>query len=149
MTKTPALTMELRRLMEETMRRSMKGMLAFARDRNISFSQIAILMHLHYQEKSTVSDIAEKLGTTSAAASQLIKKLEQDHLIRRHEGTDDRRIRQIELGRDGRKLVNALIETRFRWVDDFSSSFDAEKADRILLSIQELTEMFKRHDANL
>lgn len=81
MTKTPALTMELRRLMEETMRRSMKGMLAFARDRNISFSQIAILMHLHYQEKSTVSDIAEKLGTTSAAASQLIKKLEQDHLL--------------------------------------------------------------------
>lgn len=131
------------------MRRSMKGMLAFARDRNISFSQIAVLMHLRYHEKSTVSDIAEKLGTTSAAASQLIKKLEQDHLIKRLEGTDDRRVRQIELGSDGRELVNALIETRFRWLENVSLSVDSEKADRILFSIQELTEVFRQHDANL
>ena len=141
MTQTTALSQELRKLTEGIMRQSMKGMLAFARDRNISLSQISVLMHLYYTGKSSVSDIAKKLGMTSAAASQLIKKLEQEHLVQRYEGTDDRRVRQIELGVPGRELVNAFIETRFQWLDDFSIQISNAKANKILSSIHELTEM--------
>ncbi|CAG1014112.1 hypothetical protein ANAEL_04892 [Anaerolineales bacterium] len=144
MTKPTILSKELRRFIEEAMRQSMKGLLAFARDRNISFSQISILMHLHYNGKSSVSNIADKLGTTNAAASQLIRKLERDHLVQRHEGTDDRRVRQIELGEHGRKFVDAMIATRFHWLDDLALLIDSEKGSQILLSIHELTEMIQQ-----
>jgi len=143
-TKAATLSNELRKFMEETMRQSMKGLLAFTRDRNISFSQISILMHLYYKGKSNVSDIAEKLGTTNAAASQLIRKLELEHLVRRYEGTDDRRVRQIELGEHGKKLVDDMIATRFHWLDDLALLIDNEKSGQILLSIHELTEMIQQ-----
>lgn len=144
MTKAAALSNELRKFMEEAMRQSMKGMLAFTRDRSISFSQISILMHLHHKGKSSVSDIAEKLGTTPAAASQLINKLEQDHLVQRHEGTPDRRIRQIELEKSGREFVEALIEMRFHWLDEVSLQVEDEKIDQLLSSIRELTEVVQK-----
>lgn len=143
MTKAATLSKELRRFMEEAMRQSMKGMLAFTRDRNISFSQISILMHLYYKGKSSVSDIAEKLGTTNAAASQLIKKLEQEHLVKRYEGAPDRRVRQIELEKSGRKFVEAMIETRFHWLDDISLQIEDERVDQILGSIRGLAEVMR------
>ncbi|HMN00455.1 MAG TPA: MarR family transcriptional regulator [Anaerolineales bacterium] len=143
MTKAATLSKELRRFMEEAMRQSMKGMLAFTRDRNISFSQISILMHLYYKGKSSVSDIAEKLGTTNAAASQLIKKLEQEHLVKRYEGAPDRRVRQIELEKSGRKFVEAMIETRFHWLDDISLQIEDERVDQILGSIRGLAEAMR------
>lgn len=143
MTKAATLSKELRRFMEEAMRQSMKGMLAFTRDRNISFSQISILMHLYYKGKSSVSDIAEKLGTTNAAASQLIKKLEQEHLVKRYEGSPDRRVRQIELEKSGRKFVEAMIETRFHWLDDISLQIEDERVDQILGSIRGLAEVMR------
>ncbi|MBI3163829.1 MAG: MarR family transcriptional regulator, partial [Chloroflexi bacterium] len=98
----------------------------------------------YYKGKSNVSDIAEKLGTTNAAASQLIRKLELEHLVRRYEGTDDRRVRQIELGEHGKKLVDDMIATRFHWLDDLALLIDNEKSGQILLSIHELTEMIQQ-----
>ena len=144
MTKPAILSKELRRFMEEAMRQSMKGLLAFTRDRNISFSQISILMHLHYKGKSSVSDIAHKLGTTSAAASQHIRRLEHDQFVKRHEGSPDRRIRQIELEKSGREFVEALIEMRFHWLDEVALQIEDERVDQILSSIRELTEVMRR-----
>lgn len=69
------------------MRQSMKGMLAFAREQNLSLPQINVLIHL---------------------------------------------------------LVESLIETRFQWLDDFSLLINTKKANQILLSISELTEVIAR-----
>lgn len=138
------LSQELRKLAEGFMRQSMKGMLAFARERNLSLPQINVLMHLHYKEKCSVSDIAKNLGISNAAASQLVKKLEQERLVQRHEGIIDRRIRQIKLADNGRRIVESLIESRFQWLDAFSLLINSKKADQILLSVSELTEVISR-----
>ncbi len=144
MTKAAAVSNALQKLIESMMRKSMGGMLAFARDRNMSFTQLAALVHLHYKGASSVSDIAKRLGITNAAASQLLRKLEDDDLLQRCEGADDRRVRQVKLGNKGRELVEALIESRFRWLDDFSRLIDDDKADQILCSIQALTETMRQ-----
>jgi len=73
-------------------RQSMKGLLAYVRNLDLSMTQVNVLLHLFYKDNCSVSDLAGKLGFSNAAASQLVKRLEQGNLIQRHEGKTDRRI---------------------------------------------------------
>jgi DNA-binding MarR family transcriptional regulator len=127
-------------------RQSMKGLLAYVRNLDLSMTQVNVLLHLFYKDNCSVSDLAGKLGFSNAAASQLVKRLEQGNLIQRHEGKTDRRIRKIELTNDGRSIAEALIETRFAWLSDLAASFTSEQTHRISLALEELTDAALRKE---
>jgi len=48
------------------------------------------------------------------------------------------------LADNGRGIVESLIESRFQWLDAFPLLIYSKKADQILLSVSELTEVISR-----
>ena len=61
------------------------------RDYCLSAGQLRTLTHLHFQGVHQVSDIGDDLGVTTAAASQLVDRLVNMHLLKRTEDPDDQR----------------------------------------------------------
>ncbi len=73
------------------------------------------------RESRTVSMIATHLGLSRPAASQLIDKLVRGGLVRRVEGTLDRRQRNVILSAKGRALAGRIAAAR-------AARFDASLA---------------------
>ena len=65
----------LHRWIEVFMRRSMRNFIRFAKDSNLSMSQLGALFHLHHAGSTGVTDLGEHLGVSSAAASQMLERL--------------------------------------------------------------------------
>ncbi len=78
-----------------------------------------------------MSDISKHLGTTLAATSQLIDRLVQQGLMTRTEDPDDRRVRNVALTERGRKLLEASLRARQRWVDDLSQTLTQAELETV------------------
>ena len=94
------------------MGRSMRDFTTFMRNSGLSMPQVSALFRLYYQGQCGVTDIADHLDVTSAAASQMIERLVQQGLLERSEDPNDRRVKQIDLspagpGADGGKHRSA------------------------------------------
>ena len=58
------------------MRRSMRSLILYSKENELSMSQIGALFQIN-RGRSNVSDLGEGLGITSAAASQMLERLVQ------------------------------------------------------------------------
>src|SRR5215203_4055626 len=58
---------------------------------NVSFPQYLLLGFLVQQDQLTMTEIASKMGHTTAAATGLVDRLEKLALVRRVHASDDRR----------------------------------------------------------
>jgi DNA-binding MarR family transcriptional regulator len=76
----------------------------------LTMPQLAVLESA--SEPRTVSAIATYLGLSRPAASQLIDKLVRSRLVRRAEGTTDRRERHVVLSAKGKRLVERIAAAR-------------------------------------
>ena len=91
-------------------------------------SQLGALFHIHRMGSSGVTDLGEKLGVTSAAASQMLERLVQQDLILRSEDPSDRRAKQIVLTDKGLQVLQESMRTRQNWVYDLAEALsDSEK----------------------
>jgi DNA-binding MarR family transcriptional regulator len=82
---------------------------------NVSFAQYCLLGFLAQQEHLTMSEIAQRMGHTTAAATGLVDRLENlGHATRVH-ALDDRRKILVKITPSGQALVtkvkNDMIET--------------------------------------
>jgi DNA-binding MarR family transcriptional regulator len=98
------------------MRHSMPDLLVFAKEHDLSMSQIGALFHIHRNEASGVSGLGDDLGVTCAAASQMLERLVQLELVTRTEDPHDRRLRQLGLTSKGHQVLQASLRARQRWL---------------------------------
>ncbi len=77
---------------------------------NVSFAQYFLLGHLDQNGVATMSEIALKMGHTTAAATGLVDRLENLGYITRCHGTDDRRKVMVEITEKGQSLVHGIRE---------------------------------------
>jgi DNA-binding MarR family transcriptional regulator len=126
------------------MHRSMRDFKSFMDETGLSFSQINILMRLFYGRSAGISEIGDKLGVTSAAASQAVDRLVQIGLIERTELPQDRRAKRLELSRKGRALIEKGIEARSRWVNGLTSALSADQQEMIISALTLLTEAARK-----
>ena len=132
--------------MDTFMHRSMRGWAHYARATNLSMPQFSILMQLHYRGDCGISDISEKMETSTAAASQLVDKLFQSGLIERAEDPHDRRAKQIKLSARGREMIEKGIAERYRWVEDLVAGLSAEDRQKVGEALTVLTEATSKID---
>jgi DNA-binding MarR family transcriptional regulator len=129
----------LRQWSEVFMGRSMRDFSAFMRASGLSMPQISALYRLYYQGPCGVSDIAEHLAVSSAAASQMIERLVQQDLLQRSEDPSDRRAKQIALSPAGRALMEESIEARVRWMAELTTVLSPEEQTTIIAALDALT----------
>ncbi len=120
------------------MRHSMPDLLAFARENDLSMSQIGALFHIHRSRASGVSGLGDDLGVTSAAASQILERLVQLQLVTRTEDRQDRRLRQLELTDKGRRVLQASLRARKRWLIALAGTLSPAEQESVAGSLSTL-----------
>ncbi len=136
----------LRQWTEVFMGRSMRDFSAFMRNSGLSMPQVSALYRLYYRGQCGVTDIADHLDVSSAAASQMIERLVQQGLLERSEDPNDRRAKQIALSPAGRELMEESIEARVRWMAELTTVLSPEEQDTIVAALDALTSAAIRLD---
>lgn len=72
---------------------------------NVSFPQYCLLGFLASQDHLTMSEIAQRMGHTTAAATGLVDRLENLGHVKRTHGKDDRRKIMVQITSSGADLV--------------------------------------------
>ena len=75
---------------------------------NISFPQFFLLTYLSSEEYLTMSDIAKKMGHSTAAATGLVDRLEKLSYVERMHAADDRRKIMVRITAKGVELVSKM-----------------------------------------
>lgn len=75
---------------------------------NVSFPQYLLLGFLVQKERLSMTEIAQKMGHTTAAATGLVDRLEKLKLAKRTHGSTDRRKVIVEPTTAGRALVGSV-----------------------------------------
>lgn len=118
--------------MGTALQRSMHAFIRSIRESSLSISQVSSLFRLYHHGTSSVNDLADHLGITVAAVSQLLDPLVKDGLVFRMEDPEDRRTRLIELTDRGRQAVEESQHARQSWLADLANCFSPdEKAELI------------------
>lgn len=75
---------------------------------NISFPQFFLLTYLSSEEYLTMSDIAKKMGHSTAAATGLVDRLEKLGYVERVHAAEDRRKIMVRITSKGVELVSRM-----------------------------------------
>jgi DNA-binding MarR family transcriptional regulator len=121
------------------MRSSMRNFIFYLKERGLSMSQIGALFLIH-KGSSSISDIAEELGVTNAAASQMLERMVQQDYILRTEDPNDRRVKQVVLTDHGRQIVRDSIAARQGWLDNLTQSLNDSEKEQIDAALNILIE---------
>lgn len=79
----------------------------------LSPSQLSMLIMLSYHKQLQVKQVAEFLGVTKSAASQLMDPLVKKAYVGRTPDQKDRRIAYFSVTADGRKILKKLHKLKF------------------------------------
>lgn len=97
----------------------------------ISFSQFFLLTYLSSEEYLTMSDIAKKMGHSTAAATGLVDRLEKLSYVERVHAAEDRRKIMVRITSKGVSLVSKM---RSEIADDLAetlASMDEDQAETV------------------
>ena len=75
---------------------------------NVSFPQYFLLGYLCQSKFLTMSEIAQKMGHTTAAATGLVDRLENLDLVERSHAVEDRRKIMVKITKSGTALVSHI-----------------------------------------
>lgn len=121
------------------LRRSVHEFILAMKDSGLSASQVNTLMRLHYRGPCPVTGIGDDLGLTPAAASQIVDRLVSMHLIERTEDPRDRRVKQVALTPQGRRLVGRGIEARLGWIREITGRIEPNEMAATVAALERLT----------
>ncbi|MCE9519718.1 MAG: MarR family transcriptional regulator [Verrucomicrobia bacterium] len=96
---------------------------------NISFSQFYLLSYLTTSRDLTMTDIARKMGHSTAAATGLVDRMEKLGYVERSHAADDRRKVMVRITTKGVELVARLrsaLQTRVAEAMEETKTSDIE-----------------------
>jgi DNA-binding MarR family transcriptional regulator len=126
------------------MRRSMRGLISYTRQSGFSLSQVNTLFHIHRVGGCGVSDLADHLGISNAAASQLLERLVQQDLILRQEDPQDRRAKTLILTEKGTQTLQEGIHARQGWLQELSRTLSSTEREQVTAALKILIDKTKR-----
>jgi DNA-binding MarR family transcriptional regulator len=129
------LVVALERWREAFMRRSIQFFIGQAREIGLSTAQLGALFQIHHRGRAGVTDLGDKLGVTSSAASQMLERLVQQGLILRSEDPSDRRVKQITLTDKGLQVLRQSARARESWLSDLAGSLSDSEKEGIIAAL--------------
>lgn len=97
----------------------------------ISFPQFFLLTYLSSEEYLTMSDIAHKMGHSTAAATGLVDRLQDHNYVERVHAVDDRRKIMVRITKTGVKLVAKMRNEIASSLQDVMINMDQDEADTV------------------
>lgn len=108
-------------------------------DGNVSYAQFFLLGYLAKEEYLTMTDIAKKMGHSTAAATGLVDRLEKLGYVQRLHAADDRRKVMVQITRKGIELVKRLRDVIAKSVTSVmvDGGEDSEKKESVSSQLRE------------
>ncbi len=98
---------------------------------NISFPQFFLLAYLSSEDYLTMSDIAKKMGHSTAAATGLVDRLEKLGYVERVHAAEDRRKIMVRITHKGTELVAHMRKEIASNLAEIMSEMDEEEAETL------------------
>ena len=98
---------------------------------NISFPQFFLLAYLSSEDYLTMSDIAKKMGHSTAAATGLVDRLEKLGYVERIHAAEDRRKIMVRITNKGTELVAHMRKEIASNLADIMSEMDEEESETV------------------
>jgi DNA-binding MarR family transcriptional regulator len=111
---------------------------------NISFAQFFLLSFLATAKEITMTDIARKMGHSTAAATGLVDRLEKLGYMERTHAIDDRRKVLVRVTPKGVDLVSRLRTELQGRIADAMQETDSEDASSFFNTYRKLDEVVER-----
>lgn len=121
------------------MRRSMRSLILYMKENDLSMSQVGALFQVHAGRRN-VSDLGEGLGISIAAASQMLERLVQQELIERSEDPDDRRSKKLVLTDKGRHIMHESLQARQGWLENLVAGMSANEKAQVAAAVKIMIE---------
>lgn len=94
---------------------------------NLSYPQFFLLAYLSSEDFLTMSDIAQKMGHTTAAATGLVDRLERIGYVERVHALEDRRKILVKITKKGTRLVAKMRKEISQDLAEIMSEMDEEE----------------------
>ncbi len=98
---------------------------------NISFPQFFLLTYLSSEEYLTMSDIAKKMGHSTAAATGLVDRLEKLSYVERVHASEDRRKIMVRITAKGVELVSKMRSEIANDLAGILAGMDEDQAEAV------------------
>ena len=98
---------------------------------NISFPQFFLLAYLSSEDYLTMSDIAKKMGHSTAAATGLVDRLEKLGYVERVHAAEDRRKIMVRITHKGTELVAHMRKEIANNLAEIMSEMDEDEAETV------------------
>lgn len=110
---------------------------------NVSFPQYFLLGYLSQQPNLTMSEIAGKMGHTTAAATGLVDRLENLGYVKRAHAEEDRRKIRVNITRDGLLLVSRVREDMVKNLIKLMGYLDPEEQEMWLAIYEKIIRVYE------
>ncbi len=98
---------------------------------NVSFPQFFLLTYLSSEEYLTMSDIAKKMGHSTAAATGLVDRLEKLCYVERMHAAEDRRKIMVRITAKGIELVSKMRKEIATDLAGILAGMDEDQAETV------------------
>ena len=98
---------------------------------NVSFPQFFLLTYLSSEEYLTMSDIAKKMGHSTAAATGLVDRLEKLGYVERVHAAEDRRKIMVRITAKGVELVSKMRKEIATDLAGILAGMDEDQAEAV------------------
>ncbi|HEY8961557.1 MAG TPA: MarR family transcriptional regulator [Luteolibacter sp.] len=98
---------------------------------NVSFPQFFLLTYLSSEEYLTMSDIAKKMGHSTAAATGLVDRLEKLAYVERIHAAEDRRKIMVRITQKGTELVSRMRKEIASDLASILADMDEDQAEAV------------------
>ena len=113
---------------------------------SITSAQLNCLLALHENGPLPPSQIARRMMVNSSTVTGVIDRLEQKKLVRRQRNSPDRRIINIQLTPDGKKMSEVAPPPIQQRVVDGLQQLSSNELNQIIRSLTKLTKMLDLQD---
>ncbi len=116
---------------------------------NVSFVQFFLLTALAQEDSLTMSEIAKRMGHTTAAATGLVDRLENLHYLDRSHATDDRRKVRVKITPKGHTLVTRIKQDVVQNLTSIMTHLTAAERKAWLQIYRKVHALCQRTDAQI
>lgn len=105
---------------------------------NVSFPQFFLLTYLSNEDYLTMSDIAKKMGHSTAAATGLVDRLEKLFYVERVHANEDRRKIMVRITDQGKALVAQMRKHIAKDLSGIMAEMDDEETEQVSFARQSI-----------
>lgn len=105
--------------------------------------QFIALQWLLEKGDMTIGELSNKMDLAFSSTTNLIDRMEKNHLVKRIRDEKDRRIVRIHLLKEGIRIIEEVIEKRQLYLNEVLQNFNDKEINTLQSSLEKLYENMK------